>query len=67
MTFNVDGEPITVVVDDWFPFYIDNKGEEQFCFARNKSEEMDDGKAEMWVQLLEKGWAKICGSYEATE
>jgi hypothetical protein len=32
----VDGEPLTVVVDDWFPFYIDKKGKEQFCFARNK-------------------------------
>jgi len=21
----------------------------------------------MWVQLLEKAWAKICGSYEASE
>jgi hypothetical protein len=21
----------------------------------------------MWVQLLEKAWAKVCGSYEASE
>ena len=33
---NVDGEPLTVVVDDWFPFYKDKSGDEKFCFARNK-------------------------------
>ena len=21
----------------------------------------------MWVQILEKAWAKVCGSYEASE
>ena len=32
--FHVDGEPTEVVVDDWFPFYIDTKGRERFCFAK---------------------------------
>lgn len=62
----VDGEPLEVVVDDWFPFYIDNKGKEQFCFARNKRSS-GSKKGEMWVQLLEKAWAKVCGSYEQAE
>lgn len=63
----VDGEPLTVVVDDWFPFYIDKKGKEQFCFARNKEAQGKGGEGEIWVQIFEKAWAKICGSYEATE
>jgi hypothetical protein len=24
----VDGEPLDIVIDDWFPFYMDNKGDE---------------------------------------
>lgn len=63
----VDGEDLTVVVDDWFPFYRDRDGEEKFCFARNKAGELHDGEGEIWVQLMEKAWAKVCGSYEAAE
>lgn len=63
----VDGEPLVVVVDDWFPFYLDKDGVEQFCFSRNKAGELKDGEGEMWVQLIEKAWAKVCGSYEAAE
>lgn len=63
----VDGEDLTIVVDDWFPFYRDRDGEEKFCFARNKQGELKDGEGEIWVQLLEKAWAKVCGSYEAAE
>ena len=64
---NVDGEPLVVVVDDWFPFYRDKDGVEKFCFAKNKAGELKDGEGEMWVQLVEKAWAKVCGSYEASE
>lgn len=64
---NVDGEPLTVVVDDWFPFYKNKAGKEMFCFSRNKDNELADGEGEMWVQLIEKAWAKVCGSYEASE
>ncbi len=63
----VDGEPLVVVVDDWFPFYKDKRGVERFAFARNKAGELSDGEGEMWVQLIEKAWAKVCGSYEASE
>ena len=35
----VNGEYLEVVVDDWFPFYKDNRQQEQFCFARNKEED----------------------------
>jgi hypothetical protein len=63
----VDGEKLEVIIDDWFPFYIDSQGVEQFCFSRSKKSECKDGKAEIWVQLIEKAWAKVCGSYEASE
>ena len=59
---NLNGEPLVVVVDEWFPFYIDHHGNEQFAFSRNKT-----GSNEMWVQILEKAWAKVCGSYEQSE
>jgi len=65
--FNCDGEPLIVCVDDWFPFYKDKNGIEKFCFARTKVGELRDGTGEVWVQLIEKAWAKICGSYEAAE
>lgn len=63
----VDGEPLTVVIDDWFPFYKTKQMKEKFAFSRNKASELDDGEGEIWVQLMEKAWAKVCGSYEASE
>ena len=63
----VDGEPVTVVIDDWFPFYKTKNMEEKFAFARDKQGELKDGEGEIWVQLMEKAWAKVCGSYEASE
>jgi hypothetical protein len=45
----VDGEPIDIVIDDWFPFYMDKQGKEKFCFAKSKEGETDDGDGEIWV------------------
>ena len=69
ITMCVDGEDLIVVVDDWFPFYIDKDGKEKFCFSRNKEtkHKNEEPMGEMWVQLMEKAWAKVCGSYEASE
>jgi hypothetical protein len=50
------------VVDDYFPFVKTKGGKEIFAFAKSKV-----GENEIWVQLVEKAWAKLCGSYEACE
>ena len=61
LKFVIDGQERVVVVDDYFPFV--KKGEvELFAFAKCKH-----GENELWVQLIEKAWAKLCGSYEASE
>ena len=60
--FIIDGQPRTVVVDDYFPFMYTKAGQEVFAFAKSKT-----GENEVWVQLIEKAWAKLCGSYEAAE
>ena len=50
---HVNGEDVVVVVDEWFPFYIDHNGEEQFCFSR-MTPDIDEAtgvtnKGELWV------------------
>ena len=50
------------MVDDFFPFTYNKQGKEMFAFAKSKF-----GENEIWVQLVEKAWAKICGSYEGSE
>ena len=60
--FILDGQPRTVVVDDYFPFMKTKNGKEVFAFSKCKG-----GDRELWVQLIEKAWAKLCGSYEASE
>ena len=70
IVMTVNGEDLEIVVDDWFPFYVDSAGKETFCFSRQKGESKDKYDCsghEIWVMLLEKAWAKVCGSYEASE
>ena len=49
-------------MDDYFPFTYSRAGKEIFAFAKCKH-----GENELWVQLVEKAWAKLCGSYESAE
>ena len=56
----VNGEPMDIVVDDHFPF--DTRPEKDcWFFSRDTSEN------EIWVQILEKAYAKVFGSYEVIE
>jgi len=50
------------VIDDYFPFTYTKAGVEMFAFAKCKP-----GENELWVQIIEKAWAKLCGSYESAE
>ena len=50
------------MIDDYFPFMYTKGGKEVFAFSKCKQ-----GENELWVQLIEKAWAKLCGSYEAAE
>jgi len=54
MKFCICGEFTEVVVDDNFPCLPDSN---KPCFSRANGNEL-------WVMLLEKGWAKINGCYE---
>ena len=49
-------------MDDYFPFTYNKKKKEVFAFCKSNGKDN-----EIWVQLIEKAWAKICGSYEASE
>jgi hypothetical protein len=57
MRFYVNGKPKTVVVDDYIPVVNDGSP----AFSRSKV------PGEIWMCLLEKGWAKLHGSYSAIE
>ena len=52
----VNGTPQEVVVDDYIPVIA---GEPRFGSCKPEGE-----KAVVWVSLLEKAWAKLCGNYE---
>ena len=56
MIFYKNGEKQLVVVDDFIPCVSDGS---KPCFSENHGNEL-------WVILLEKAWAKLQGSYEAT-
>ena len=55
MKFHINGVETMVVVDDYLPVRYDRP-----AFANAK-----DG--ELWVSLLEKGWAKLHGTYARIE
>ena len=56
----VNGEPQDVVVDDSFP-YDETPEVDTYAFSRQSIDR------EIWVQVLEKAYAKVFGSYEAIE
>ena len=58
----VDGLPRVVVVDDYLPFKTDKHGDLKLAFAKSSKH-----SNELWMMLVEKAWAKVCGSYEAAE
>ena len=58
----VDGIARVVVVDDFLPFKTDKNDELKLAFAKSSK-----GENELWMMLVEKAWAKVCGSYEAAE
>eukprot|EP01047_Picozoa_sp_COSAG01_P070798 COSAG01_NODE_10824_length_2073_cov_2.612969_1_plen_361_part_00 len=67
--FWVNGRWVTVVVDDRFPCTRDGRtGCWEPIFARSKAHDGSDALAEreLWVLIMEKAWAKLHGSYEAT-
>lgn len=52
-----NGDWKTVIIDDFFPCYPDERGP---CFTKGNNDEI-------WVMLLEKAWAKLHGNYEKVE
>ena len=53
----IDGVPREIVIDDRFPY---DSHKEHWAFSRTEEKEI-------WVQLLEKAWAKVYGSYQRIE
>lgn len=53
----IDGVPTEIVIDDLFPY---DSHKEKWAFAHTNQKEI-------WVQLLEKAWSKVYGSYQRIE
>ena len=62
LSFKINGVPKIVVVDDHFPTKINKNDDVDLAFAKSSK-----GENELWMMLLEKAYAKVCGSYEAME
>ena len=56
----VNGEPVDIVIDDYFPYDV-RPEKDTWMFSRDTTEN------EIWVQILEKAYAKVFGSYEVVE
>lgn len=66
--FFVNGRWATVIVDDYFPCTQDANGAWQPIFAKSKTHDgSPPEQVELWVMIFEKAWAKLHGSYQATE
>jgi calpain-15 len=59
---NINGEWIEYLLDDFIPCHNDPKANNQPNFIFTVTEEN-----EIWVQLLEKAYAKAYGSFKAIE
>ena len=57
MKFYINGVETPVIVDDFIPVY---KGTNSPAFASSY-------ESELWVSLLEKGWAKLHGTFARIE
>ena len=57
LTFFINGIETPVIVDDYLPVLFETG---KVAFAHSK-------EGELWVSLLEKGWAKLHGSYAGCE
>ena len=53
---NINGIWKHVLVDNYFPFILNQSGKLNFCFGSSF-------KKELWVSLFEKAWAKVNGCY----
>lgn len=62
LRLHINGRPRVVVVDDYLPTKINKAGQVALAFAKSSK-----GDNEMWMMLIEKAYAKVCGSYEAAE
>lgn len=62
LRLHINGRPRDVVVDDFLPTKINKAEKTALAFAKSSK-----GDNEMWMMLIEKAYAKICGSYEAAE
>jgi calpain-15 len=60
--FHINGKIREILLDDLFPCLPSRSSPTGFVMAFSKSR----GGQELWVQLLEKAWAKVNGNYENT-
>ena len=54
VNLSLNGENYKIEVDDYIPY----------CEKTNKPAFSSSKKNELWMMLVEKAWAKVCGNYE---